>query len=191
MKTTSRYITSGIFALCLAATPLLAADDGSFAGRISSVDKSKNTVTVDGEKYVLLQSTRVTKNDSAATASDLKAGQRVEGRYKKSAEDKREVLYVDIKKAANVGGARERATTESGATFRGRIARVNDDRQTIRVGDRTYHVLPTTTISRASGGTATLQQLKADQFVTGTYKLSAEGKYELLSLEVGRPQKDR
>jgi ribosomal protein S1 len=195
MKIISRLSTVGLFALCLSSAPLLAADhstDGStFEGRISSVDKSMNTVTVDGEKYQLLQTTRVTKNDNSSSTAELRAGQRVQGRFKRSAEDKREVLYVDIKADSNMGGAKDRVTSESGSTFRGRISRINQDRQTVRVGDRTYQVLPTTTISRAAGGTATLNQLKEDQFVTGTYKLSSEGKHELLSLEVGRPQNDR
>jgi hypothetical protein len=193
MKSVSKLSLLGLLALGLTASPLMAADERSeqgatFEGKISSFDKSAQTMVVDGQTYQLLPTTRVTKQDRTASSTDLAVGQQVDGTYKRSAEDKREVLVMDISKDAEkqVGGTRDQTTTMSGATFRGRVSRIDKSAQTLRVGDRTYQVLPTTTITRASGGTATLADVKQDQRVSGTYKESSEGKMEIISMEIGR-----
>jgi ribosomal protein S1 len=193
MKSLSKFSLLALLAVGLSVSSLPAADErseqgASFKGKVSSIDKSAQTFKVDGETYQLLPTSRITKHEKRAVAGDLAVGQQVEGQFKRSAEDKREVLSMDVTKAADtsMGAARDRETSESGATFQGRISRVNRNADTIRVGNHTYHVLPTTQISRASGEATTLSNLRQDQRVRGTYKESAEGKRELLSLEVGR-----
>lgn len=199
MKSVSKFSLFTALALGLSAGALRAADESSaqgakFSGKVSSVDRSSQTVTVDGEKYQLLPTSRITKQDRSASASDLAEGQQVDGRYKRSAEDKLEVLTLDIAKDSDsaIGGTRDRTQRETGATFQGRLGKIDRANQTIRVGNHTYHILPTTTMTRGSGGTTTLSDLKQDQRVTGTYKESAEGRRELISIEVGRQNnKDR
>jgi hypothetical protein len=181
----------------LSLSPVLAADESresrSFSGRVSAFDKSEQTVKVDGETYQLLPTSRVTKSDARAEKNDLAVGQRVEGRYKESAEGKREVLSLDITRGSDraTGGDRDRATRESGATFRGKVGKVDRSAQTIRVDGKTYHILPTTVMNKPAGGTTAFSDLKEDQHVSGTYKESSSGKRELLTLDVGRKSNDR
>ncbi|HYG23062.1 MAG TPA: DUF5666 domain-containing protein [Verrucomicrobiae bacterium] len=194
MKLNSKLSLMGLLALGLATLPMSAADESSrqgasFDGKVTSVNKDAQTVVVGGETYQLLPTTRVTKGDQVAAVGDLAVGQQVDGRYKRSAEGKREVLNLDITKAsAAVGGTSERSSSESGATFNGEVDRVGAANQTLRIGQRTYHILPTTRITRAIGDPMTFSDIKKDQYVSGTYKESAEGRLEVLTLEVGRGQ---
>lgn len=188
----------GVIAAGLA-TPAFAADEtsaqgSSFDGRISAVNKEKQTITVGGESYQLLPTTRIKQDGQNTSSSDLAVGQRVDGRFKRSAEGNREVLTLDIAQGSTsaVGAARERATTESGASFRGRVDRINLEANRIRIDGQTYHVLPTTVMTRAGSGNVTkLSDLRDNQFVSGTYKQSQEGRREILSIEVGRDQQNQ
>lgn len=193
MKSSTKISLLALLTAALSISPLTAADatseqGASFEGKVSSYDKSSQTIKVDGETYQLLPTSRVTKSDATASAGQLATGQRVEGRYKESAEGKREVLEVDITRDADkaIGGSGDRATSESGATFRGKIGKIDRNAQTIRVDGKTYHILPTTTITRVNGASTTLSNIKQDQHVTGTFKESSEGRREVLTLEVGR-----
>ena len=85
-----------------------------------------------------------------------------------------------------MGAAQDQTTTGAGASFSGKIGKVDRSGQTIRVDKQTYQIRPTTTITRVDGSPMTLANLKEDQRVSGTYKRADNGTLELLSLQIGR-----
>jgi len=170
----------------------------SFSGRVAQVDPTAKTVTVGTDTYQVLATTKITRDNKPASLNEIRRGQQIFGHYKMSAENKMELLTVDVGARAtgsvgaiqgNVGGTQNRATTESGAavSFSGRVTKIDPAAQTITIGARTFQLLPTSTISTAQGGATTLADVKANQMVNGTYKKSAEGKMEVLTLQVGTP----
>ena len=172
----------------------------NFSGKVAKVDTSSQTLTVGSQTYHILPTTRITKNDQQASLGDLKAGTQVNGQYKKSIENNLEVLTLDISPA--VGGTKDSTGggtgTESGGNknkFSGKVSNIDASRQRVTIGGRIYQVLPTTTVTLANGKQASINNLKPNQQVNGTYKQADSGNYEILSLHVvgnnsnsGRPQ---
>jgi hypothetical protein len=161
----------------------------AFSGRVSKVDSASQTMTIGSRTFQVLPTTTITRNGGTANFNDLKSGTQLSGRYKKSDQDKLEVLAMEIGgRGADqaVGAAQDEVTIGTGASFSGKIGKVNRSAQTIRVDKQTYHIQPTTTITRVDGSTMSLGNLKEDQRVSGTYKRADNGTLELLSLQVGR-----
>jgi hypothetical protein len=159
----------------------------SFNGTVSKVDTSAKTVTIGGQTYHVLATSRLMKDNKPASLNEIRVGQQISGNYKTSAENRMEVLTADIsgtRSAANTGGTQERGTTEAGAQFSGKVSKVNLGSQTVIIGNQTYQLLPTTVVTSVKGRNVTMANLKADQDVSGTYKKSAEGKRELLTLHI-------
>src|SRR5688572_22840515 len=100
MKLIRRIAFSGLLAISMTTLSFAQEDRGaegaSFQGRVSSVDKTAQTVVVDGKTYQLIQTSQIMRNQQAANLNDLAAGDRVAGKYKRSTEDKLEVLKLDI-----------------------------------------------------------------------------------------------
>ena len=189
MKTIHKFILAGLLAASTVISTAWAQDRAtSFEGKVSAINKSAQTVVVDGQTYQVLPTTRLTRNGRNATIADFTKGQKVVGTYKKSAENKLEVISLDVDRASNknVGGTSDRAATDSAKSFNGTVAKVNVSDQTLKVGTRIYQILPTTIIHNKAGKQGTLADIKDDQHVNGTFKKSAEGKLEVLTLDVGR-----
>jgi len=163
----------------------------SFSGKVSKVDSASQTVTVGSQTYQVLPTTRITKNDQQASLSDIKSGTELSGQYKKSSENNLEVLSMDI--APAVGGTKDStsggSTSESGNKFSGKVSNIDATRQRVTIGNRTYQMLPTSTLTLANGKQTSLGNLKPNQQVSGTYKESTSGNFEILSLQVvGKPE---
>ena len=162
----------------------------SFSGKVSKVDATAKTVTIDNETYHILPTTRITRNDQQASFSDIKVGSQLSGQYKKSAENNLEILTVDT--ASAVGGAKDKdnstsggAVSESGGNrFSGKVGNVDMTRQRVTIGNRTYQMLATSTLTLPNGKQTTLTNLKPNQQVTGVYKESTSGNFEILSMQV-------
>ena len=159
----------------------------SFSGRVAKVDTSSQTLTVGNQTYQILPTSRITKNDQQASISDLKAGSSVSGQYKKSAENNLEVLSLDISPA--VGGTKDNNSSDTsnasgGNKFSGKISNVDLQRNRVTIANRTYSVLPTTMVTLANGKQTSLNNVKPNQQVSGTYKQADNGNYEILSLHV-------
>jgi hypothetical protein len=165
----------------------------SFSGKVSKVDSGSQTLTVGNQTYQILPTSRITKNDQQASISDVKAGTQVSGQYKKSAENNFEVLTLDISSA--VGGTSDSTTggtsgeSGGGTKFSGKVSNVDMTRQRVTIGNRTYQMLPTSTLTLPNGKQTTLTNLKPNQQVSGTFKESTSGNFEILSLQVvGSPR---
>lgn len=75
--------------------------------------------------------------------------------------------------------------------FRGKVAAVDQSAKTIKVGERTFHVIATTKILKA-GKPATLTDVAAGDEVGGSYHEADGGKLQLMSLRVGpKPKADK
>lgn len=73
--------------------------------------------------------------------------------------------------------------------FNGKISAVDKTARTIKVGERTFSITPTTKIMMA-GKPATLEDVKVGEEVGGQYREGDGGKLEVLSLRVGpKPEK--
>ena len=73
--------------------------------------------------------------------------------------------------------------------FHGKIDSIDKAAKSIKVGERTFVVLPTTKINKA-GKPATLEDAKTGDEVGGAYHETAAGKLELMSLRLGpKPEK--
>lgn len=73
--------------------------------------------------------------------------------------------------------------------FGGKLTAVDKAAGTIKVGERTFHVVSTTKIQMA-GKPATLDDAKVGDEVGGQYREGDGGRFELLSLRVGpKPEK--
>ena len=78
--------------------------------------------------------------------------------------------------------------------FRGKIGAVDKQAKTIKVGERTFHVIADTKINKA-GKLATLDDATVDEEVGGSYREGADKKLNLVSLRIGArpdvaPKKD-
>jgi ribosomal protein S1 len=184
MRSVTKLTLAGLLAFGLAASlPSASAQDAAaFSGKVSSVDKSAQTVVINNQTYHLLPTSRITKNQLPATASDLAVGEQVSGQFKNSAENQMEVLTLDIAQAT--GGTIGTGTAESGASFSGRVTKVDPSAKTVMVGGQTYQVLATSKIMR-DNKPASLNEIKPGQQVAGVYKTSAENKMEVLTMDVG------
>ena len=164
----------------------------SFSGKVSKVDPAAQTVTIDNQTYHILPTTRITRNDQQASFNEIKVGSQLSGQYKKSAENNLEVLTVDT--ASAVGGTKDSSagstSSESGGSkFSGKVSNVDMTRQRVTIGNRTYQMLPTSTLTLPNGKQTTLTNLKPNQQVTGAYKESTSGNFEILSMQVvGTPR---
>jgi ribosome maturation factor RimP len=159
----------------------------NFNGKVSKVDSASQTVTIGNQTYQFLPTSRITKNDQQVSFNDIKAGTQVSGQFKKSSENNLEVLSADITPA--VGGTKDSTggatTTESGGNkFSGKVSNVDATKQRVTIGGRTYQILPTTTVTLANGKQTSVNNLKPNQQVSGTYKQADSGNYEILSLHV-------
>lgn len=154
----------------------------SFSGKVAKVNPTAKTLTVGNQTYQVLPTTKILRNDEQASFEDITAGKQLSGQYKKSAENKFEVLSLELPEA--VGGSKDRPTSQTGASFSGKVAKIDPVAQTLTIGSRTFQLLPTSTLTTANGKTTTLAGVKANQQVTGTYKQSADNKLEVLSLQV-------
>lgn len=67
--------------------------------------------------------------------------------------------------------------------FRGRVIEVNKTEMTIKVGQRTFYMTSSTRITKA-GKPATFDEIAVGDMVTGSYKKTAEGKLELVSVRI-------
>jgi hypothetical protein len=163
-----------------------AGQEKSFDGQISSYDQAARTLTVGGQTYQLLPTSRITESDAQASASALATGHKVQGTFKESTEGKREVLTLNITERAKaaIGGTQDSTTAQSGASFQGRLDRIDRDARTLTINGQTYQILPTSRIIGRRGASVELSDLGRNQQVEGTYKESAEGKREVLTLEV-------
>lgn len=150
-------------------------------GKVTSVDKSAQTVTIDGRSYQLLPTTRITTSAQQMSINDIKTGQQVSGNYKQSAENKMELTSLEVFQA--VGGSADESSGGSGTSFSGRVARVDTASQTLTVGNQTYQVLPTSRITK-NDQQASISDLKAGSQVSGQYKKSAENNLEVLTLDI-------
>ena len=153
-------------------------------GKVTKVDSAAQTVMIGNETYVVLPTTRITKNNAQGSFSDVKVGNLTHGTFKTSAENKMELTSLDVATPGAIGGTGNDSTTQTGSTFSGKITHVDALSQTVTIGNRTYQILPTTTLTTGAGRPATLANLKANQTVTGSYKQTDTGKMELLSLQV-------
>jgi photosystem II stability/assembly factor-like uncharacterized protein len=68
--------------------------------------------------------------------------------------------------------------------FRGKIAAVDKQAKTVKVGERTFHVTADTKIAKA-GKPATLDDAAVGEEVGGSYREGADKKLNLVSLRVG------
>ena len=91
----------------------------------------------------------------------------------------------------NLTAADKPAPTEKGAKkgpqhipFHGKIGAVDKSANTLKVGDRTFHVTSTTKITKA-GKAAMLDDATAGEEVGGAYHEGESGKLELMSLRIG------
>jgi ribosomal protein S1 len=159
----------------------------AFSGRVSQIDTAAKTVTIGDRTYQVLATSRLMRDSKPVAINDIKVGQHISGYYKTSTENKMEVLTADIGSAIMpaVGGTRNVPTTQAGASFNGRVTKVDPATQTITVGRQTFQLLPTSTITTGNGSPATLAEVKATQQVSGTYHKSAEGKMEVLTMQIG------
>lgn len=75
------------------------------------------------------------------------------------------------------------------APLRGKIAAVDKENMTLKVGERTFLVTSTTRLSKG-GQPATFADVKVGEEVGGQYRTGTGDKLELLSLRIGpRPDK--
>lgn len=159
----------------------------SFSGKVAKIDPTAKTITIGTDTYQVLPTTRINIDGRAATFTQIQTGKQVSGNYKQSAENKKEIISMQIGSA--VGGTKDSTATETGARFNGKITKVDTAAQTFTIGTRTFQLLPTTQLSTTGGGTASISNLKVGQTVSGTYKQSAENKMEVVSLQVGSSAK--
>lgn len=73
--------------------------------------------------------------------------------------------------------------------FRGKIAAVDKVANTIKVGERTFHVTSTTKMAKA-GKPAILDDATVGEEVGGAYREADGGKLELVSLRIGAKPKE-
>lgn len=155
-----------------------------FSGKVSKVDEDEQTFSIGGRTYHVLPTSRIMSNDKQLSFEDIQPGTQLTGQFKKSDENKLEVLSVEVPSA--VGGTSDESSSQTGSSFSGKVTKVDTANQTLTVGSRTYRILPTTMVTSASGQATTLSDVKKNQQVSGTYKKSDDGQYELLSLQVGK-----
>jgi len=157
------------------------AQGNTVRGKVSSVDESAQTIVIRGKTFQVLPTTRITSNDQQANISDIKQGQQVTAQYKQSAENNLELVTVEVSPAA--GGTSDDATSEAGASFSGKVSKVDPEAKTVVIDNKTYYVLPTTQITR-NDSKANFTDIKTGSQLSGRYKQSAENKMEVLSLEI-------
>jgi ribosomal protein S1 len=201
MKPFGKFALTSLLALGLAASSIVRADDetsaqgAAFSGKVNAVDKSANTVTVNNKTYQLLPTTQINRLGKSSDAQDIKVGEELSGRYKKSAEGKMELLSLNLsgrakeKETASNRAERNVDAREAGPNFSGKVTAVNRSANTVTVNRKTYNVLPTTQIVRL-GRPANIKDIKVGEELSGVYKNSSDGKMELLSLNLSGRAKD-
>ena len=80
-------------------------------------------------------------------------------------------------------GDKKEATTRA-LPFRGKIAAVDKQAMTIKVGERTFQIIPDTRIVKA-GKPATLAEANIGEDVGGSFREGADKKLNLVSLRIG------
>lgn len=162
------------------------AEGASFNGKVSSVDKSAQTVVVDGQTYQLLGTSRVTKDKQPASINDLAAGDQVAGQYKRSDANKMEVLVMDITKGtapATAATSTDADKGAGGASFSGKVSSVDPAGKTLTVGSQTFQGLATSVI-RKDNQPASFSDLAVGDQVSGRYKRSDANKMEILTMDI-------
>ncbi len=111
MKTLGKLALAGLLAIAVAGmTFTLRAEDkpaaekkdapkkdgGPFRGKVVSVDKSAQTITVGKRTFQLTATSKISKDGKAATLDDVKDGEMVGGAFKKSADGKLEVTTLNV-----------------------------------------------------------------------------------------------
>lgn len=91
--------------------------------------------------------------------------------------------------AADKPAPAEKGKAPKHLPFRGKISAVDQNAKTIKVGERTFHVVATTKIVKA-GKPAALADVAAGDEVGGAYHEGEGGKLELMSLRVGPKPKE-
>lgn len=164
---------------------------GKFEGEIAAYNSSANTIRVKGETYQLLPTSRITQTQARIAPSALAAGQTVEGQFKESAEGKREVITMNVSGNGNASDTSRsqaslngNASNAAGTAFKGNVDRVDRDAQTFTINNQTYQLLPTSRMVGPQGASVQIARLQSNQNVEGTYKESAGGKREVLTLNI-------
>ena len=142
MKTKTLFFTAACFAACaLCIFPVSAAEKESpapeasaspaatakparpipYRGKIESVAESAKTFTVGKHTIKVIDATKITKNDAAATISDIVAGEEVRGSYWKKEDGSLEAKSVKLGAKSATGKAKrakkeEKAEAEPSAT---------------------------------------------------------------------------
>ena len=81
-------------------------------------------------------------------------------------------------------GERKEAQANRAIPFRGKIAAVDKQAKTVKVGERTFHVTADTRIMKA-GKPAMLDDANVGEDVGGQYREGADKKLNLVSLRIG------
>jgi len=71
-------------------------DSGPFRGKIVSVDKSAQTITVGKRTFQITSTSKISKDGKPATLDHVKDGEMVGGAFKKSADGKLNVTTLNI-----------------------------------------------------------------------------------------------
>jgi len=156
--------------------------DTVVTGRVTSVNPLQRVLMIDERPFHLLPTTRITRGDrEVVTAEELQAGDMVAGKFKPNGANKMELLSLSIKPA--VGAADGGGERESGESFGGRVAEIDPTARTLTVGREKYFVLPTSKIT-SSNQPAQLKDIDVGESVTGRFRESAQGRAEIVSLEI-------
>lgn len=110
------------------------------------------------------------------------------------------VAVLSVFSTLHLSAADKPAPTENGdkadkkaakhVPFHGKIDGLDKDAKTLKVGERTFHVVATTKIVKA-GKPATLDDATVGEAVGGAYHQAEGGKLELMSLRIGaKPEKE-
>ncbi len=134
MKTKTLFLTAACFAACvMCLSPVSAAEKESpapeasaspeatakparpipYRGKIESVDESAKTFTVGKHTIKVTDETKITKNDAAATMSDIVAEEQVRGSYWKKDDGSLEAKSVKLGAKSATGKAKRAKKKES------------------------------------------------------------------------------
>jgi hypothetical protein len=86
--------------------------------------------------------------------------------------------------AAEAKPVDKKEATARALPFRGKIAAVDKQSMTIKVGERTFQIIPDTRIMKA-GKPATLAEATVGEDVGGSFREGADKKLNLVSLRIG------
>lgn len=93
-------------------------------------------------------------------------------------------VTVPVGAADTKPGPKKEAQSNRAIPFRGKIASVDTQAKTIKIGERVFHVTADTRIMKA-GKPATLDDASAGEEVGGQYREGADKKLNVVSLRIG------